>query len=265
MRQVIYQNAHHSRRRRRHKKTSGHKVFILLLIVVSLPYIYYRFSCFGDPFYDSTASESGVKFYSVIKQDHNDNYSGNGQKKVYFHDGYFTVFETEDNYKKTYKEYKQNGDSSWSDNSYWGGTMSENGCGITSLSIILSGYGKDYTPEDLRQKYYPVLDSANMSRELSSYGISNSDFYYDSSHMSGSSIENHLLTNRPVLICIWDKHGDNRWTNASHYMVLLAADGNGMIYVSNPNGLKNDSKSSGWYDINEITPYIAKVMYINEY
>ena len=48
-------------------------------------------------------------------------------------------------------------------------------------------------------------------------------------------------------------------------MALLATDGKGMVYVSNPNGLKNDSKSSGWYDINEITPYLAKAIYIEDY
>ena len=70
-------------------------------------------------------------------------------------DGYFTTFTTVNNHKKKYKEYKQNGDSSWSNKEYWGDTMAENGCGITVMSIILSGYGKDYTPEDLREKYYP--------------------------------------------------------------------------------------------------------------
>ena len=61
--------------------------------------------------------------------------------------------------------------------------MAENGCDITVMSIILSGYGKDYTPEDLRQMYYPVMNYDNFSSELSStFGIKNSDFYYDSVH-----------------------------------------------------------------------------------
>ena len=47
-------------------------------------------------------------------------------------------------------------------------------------------------------------------------------------------------------------------------MVLLAADEQGMVYVSNPNGLENDSKSSGWYDFDEVLPYIAKILYIEE-
>ena len=76
---------------------------------------------------------------------------------------------------------------------------------------------------------------------------------------------NHLKTDRPIIICVWNKPTDNRWTTASHYMALLATDGNNMVYVSNPNGLENNSKSSGWYNINEITPYLAKALYIEEY
>lgn len=48
-------------------------------------------------------------------------------------------------------------------------------------------------------------------------------------------------------------------------MALLATDNNDMVYISNPNGGKNDSKSSGWYKFKEITPYIAKALYIESY
>lgn len=71
--------------------------------------------------------------------------------------------------------------------------------------------------------------------------------------------------NRYTVICVWNKPTDNRWTTASHYMALLATDCKNMVYVSNPNGLENNSKSSGWYNINEITPYLAKALYIEEY
>ena len=167
---------------------------------------------------------------------------------------------------KTYIEYKQNGNSSWSNMPYWENTMESDGCGITALSIILSGYGKTYTPGDLRKMYYPVLNLDNLSDELSNtFKINNSGFYYDSVHLSRTSIENHLNTNRPVLICVWNRPSANRWTTVSHYMVLLATDNMGKVYVSNPNGLENTSKASGWYDIDEITPYLAKALYIEDY
>ena len=61
--------------------------------------------------------------------------------------------------------------------------MSENGCGITALSIILSGYDQKYSPEDLREKYYPVLKYDSLSKELSdTFKIKNTDFYYDSKY-----------------------------------------------------------------------------------
>lgn len=174
--------------------------------------------------------------YDTIKLDHNNNYPGEGQKNVQARDGYFTTFTTYGTYKKTYKEYKQNGTSSWSTNSYWDGTMETSGCGITAMSIILSGYGKSCTPEDLRKEFYPVLNGDMISSTLSNvYNIRNSDFYYDSIHLSNEALEKHLKSDRPVLICVWNKPTVNRWTTASHYLVLLACDNNHMVYVSNPN------------------------------
>jgi len=44
-------------------------------------------------------------------------------------------------------------------------------------------------------------------------------------------------------------------------MALLATDEN-LVYVSNPNGLENSSKSSGWYSLDEILPYVAKALFV---
>ena len=252
-----------------HRRKLNKKRFVLsLLIVFFIIYLYLNYNDFSvDSLNLNTISNlNNSSEYDIIKQDTNFKYTGIGQEKARNKDGYFTTFTTEENYKKTYLEYKQNGNASWSNHTYWGDTMAENGCGITVMSIILSGYNKDYTPEDLRQKYYPVMDYEQFPSELSStFGIENSGFYYDSEHLSNTAIEEHLLTNRPIIVCVWNQPHNNRWTTASHYMALLATDGNGMVYVSNPNGLENDSKSSGWYDINEITPYLAKVIYIEDY
>lgn len=204
--------------------------------------------------------------YDIIKQDHNSNYSGEGQKKVSNKDGYFTTFTTDSPYKKTYIEYKQNGNASWSKNTYWNDYMENSACGITALATILSGYKKNYTPEDLRNKYYPVMDYENMQNEFyESFNIRTSNFFYDSSHLSKDYIKEHLLTNRPVLICVWTRPKKNRWTTASHYMVLLASDEDDMVYISNPNGLEDNYNSSGWYKYSEIIPYIAKALFVESY
>ena len=244
------------------------KKLLLLLFVLEI-LLFLRNSYFSTISYNLNKFISNItnnSEYKTIKQETNKNYSGIGQENIKGKDGYFTTFTTTENYKKTYIEYKQNGDSSWSNNQYWSGTMSENGCGITALSIILSGYNRKYSPEDLRQKYYPVLKYDSLSKELSNtFKIENTDFYYDSTYFSKKKLQEHLHTNRPILVCVWNKPHDNRWTTASHYMVLLAADNKDMVYISNPNGGKNDSKSSGWYNFKEIVPYIAKALYIESY
>lgn len=232
--------------------------FIIVLIIIAKSYIHLEGPSVIVP--TITTSE-----YKMIKEDSNPDYAGIGQKKIKNKDGYFTTFTTEEKNQKTYNEYKQNGTASWSNKKYWDGIMADTGCGITAIATILSGYHKTLTPEDLRQKYFPVLNGAQIPNELSNFGIKNSGFFYDTTHLSNLSIQNHLQTNRPILICVWNKPTANRWTTASHYMVLLATDGKGKVYISNPNGLENNSKSSGWYNLNEVTPYIAKILYVESY
>lgn len=237
---------------RKRSKSFIRKIIKLLILLIIL-------------FFVSSVAKKYLKFdIKNVGQAQNKNYSGVGQEKVKNQDGYNTIFITDN--KKEYKEYKQGGSSSWKDREYWGGTMEENGCGITSMSIILSGYGMDYSPEVLRKKYFPKLNYANLSKELSNnFGIENSDFLYANVYWSEKKLEEHLLTNRPILVCLSADNGKNRFTAKSHYMVLLATDEKGKVYISNPNGLEGEANCSGWYDFDYVIPYIAKVMYITSY
>lgn len=213
------------------RKLNVKKIVVPLLIIILLIVLCIRFHNLIINYISNNSNIEIPKIqnksiYNVIKEDYNKNYSGVGMQEVKDKDGYFSTFTTEDKNKKIYKEYKQNGYSSWSNLEYWGGTMTDNGCGITAIATILSGYNKNYTPGELRKKYYPVLDNEKISKELSStFGITNSDFFYDTEHLSNTYIENHLKSNRPILICVWNKPKNNRWTTSSHYMVLLATDG----------------------------------------
>ncbi len=246
--------------RKKHKKKLNIKIiFFIFFITIIAKNIISNNTSFKLPFVKTNIE------YKIIKQDENNKYSGIGQEKVTDKDGYYTTFTTDNPYKKIYIEYKQNGEASWSKNIYWNDYMENTGCGITAMAIILSGYGKNVTPEDLRNKYYPVIDYESLNTEFSnSYGIEASGFFFDSVHLSKEYIKKHLLTNRPVLICVWNNPSENRWTTDSHYMVLLASSDD-MVYISNPNGGKNDSKSSGWYKYEEVLPYIAKALFIESY
>lgn len=228
----------------RRKKNKKGKLLKILIICFALYLIYSYFS---------------NNYINNIGYSSNPLYEGKGQVKVNHKDGYQTLFVTKEN--KTFIEYKQNGNASWAQNEYWSGTMEENGCGITSLSIILSGYDLNYTPEQLRQKYKPHLSGDKISETLRyDFGINNTDFLYASLYFTKDYIMERLEEGKPILICVWDKPND-RWTKKSHYMVLLATDGEDKIYVSNPNGTKEENPS-GWYETDKVLPYIAKALFI---
>lgn len=237
------------------------------LIIFAICFLFFKSTLFNTSV-ETVADNSSNIFsnlnnFPIINVDINPNYSGIGQKLVSGMDGYSKTFTTTSG--RTYNEYKQNGTSSWANNPYWSDTMATDGCGITAMAIILSGQGSNLTPENLRQTYSPVLKADNISAELTrSYGVNNTDFFYDSTHLGSEFVKNHLNSNGPVLVCVWNKPTENRWTTQSHYMVLLAVDSEGLVYVSNPNGLDGTSKASGWYDFDEeIAPFLAKALFIN--
>ena len=108
------------RQKRKNKKLKFVFTIILLFLILHI---------FSNQINEINKSISNIFFkskYQIIKQDSNENYLGIGQEKVKNKDGYFTTFTTIDYNKKTYIEYKQNGNSSWKGNEYWGGTMEEN-------------------------------------------------------------------------------------------------------------------------------------------
>lgn len=232
------------KRKKKKKLHPFRKVFILVLIAICV-YLGYEYQTHGN-------LDQVIQVFSKInltkikfnEQSYSSNNLIEGQIPVNHKDGYTTTFTTLNaKYQKTYKEYKQNIESSWNENSYWGGTMSKNGCGITSMAIIASGYGINVTPEDLRKEYYPHLEGEKMQFALKEMGIKCTDFYYHKSYLSKKYLSDWLETNRPVLICVGSEK-ENDWTNSSHYMVLLDINKEGMVYISNPNGLDGDKNAS---------------------
>ena len=132
-------------------KKLNFKRIVILLFVALILYISFRNYLFSGSASNSISQITDSSKYEIIKLDTNSNYSGIGQEKIKNKDGYFTTFTTKGPNAKTYNEYKQNGSASWADNKYWGSTMRENGCGIVAIATILSGYNKNFTPEDLKK------------------------------------------------------------------------------------------------------------------
>lgn len=146
---------------------------------------------------------------------------------------------------RTYKNYKQDSGSPWEKNSYAGGTMKSSGCSITSIAIVLSGYGQDVNPEDVRQKVGGKL--ADLVSVLNGYGISTSR---PERALTADEIKTHLGSNKPIIVNV-----NGEWTSSSgHYMVLAGykeSNGEDYVYVINP-GTVNSSKN-GWVKLSRIT------------
>ena len=212
-------------------------------------------------------AEAALEFYGppgfdVTGEAVNKEYKGKGQQKVKGEKGYPTTFTTADG--KVYKEYKQNGITPWADKEYYGGTMDDSGCGLAAMSIILSGYGKDQTPGDLCDRYAPELDYEKMGSEFNKvFEVPSTPFFFDYLSMTEDRIRKHLETDEPAIVCIWGVLGANRWTRSSHFITLLACEGD-KVYVSNPNGLPGHSNCSGWYDFDEVVPFISKILYVGD-
>lgn len=225
-------------KKKKHKKSYSRLKWIFLLIIFLLGGVYLRYRFFTD-------DTQTISFTTPVVSK-NEHYSGVGQSYVPDGNGYSTTFTTANG--KTYKEYKQNGDSPWAERYYWGGTMAENGCGITCLATLASGYGMKDTPEDLRKKYTSNetshLAGERMSGELEKYfHLVNSDFLYADTYFQKDYIFDWLKEDKPILICVWDKP-NSKWTTSSHYMLLLATDNISKVYVSNPNGELGGTKMS---------------------
>lgn len=170
--------------------------------------------------------------------------SSNGSGSISIGTGGGTKYTS--SFGKTYTEYKQF-DSAWASNSFAGGTMKNSGCSLSAVAVILTGYGKNVSPESLRQSVNGQM--TNLCNLLSNNGVSSTRI---SHKLSNSEIISQLKTGKPIIVLV-----GKPWASGSgHYMCLLdykSSGGKDLVYVSNPG--KNASHYNGWYDVNEIAPY----------
>lgn len=101
--------------KRKRRKLKIKNLILLIFIIILINSFFKNISHISHEIYNLFLKN---KDYEIIKLDKIDTYSGVGQEKVNNKDGYFTIFTTEEEYTKTYIEYKQN-TGSWSNNKYW--------------------------------------------------------------------------------------------------------------------------------------------------
>lgn len=132
---------------------------------------------------------------------------------------------------KTYRNYKQydNGNT-YSGSHYWEGTIKTDGCGPTSVAIVLSGYKFDYNPGQvvsIMQNELGYDDSSSFSHlteTLKHIGnIETEEYPGEGTTKDISIIRENFKAGRPVII------------NApGHYVVYLGEDSNGNLIISDP-------------------------------
>lgn len=154
---------------------------------------------------------------------------------------------------KTYKEYKQSRGSYT--NTEFGVTkcsthnlphIHNNGCGPTSVAIIASGYGKNYSPGDIAKLMggAGVQSSGDtISKVLNKIGISSHAEY----SLTKDKLRKQLKTGKPFVVSVNNGLG-NLFTPNGHLMAILAIKDNDEVYVSNP----NPSTAHGWIALDKL-------------
>lgn len=121
-----------------------------------------------------------------------------------------------------------------------------NGCGPTSVAIIASGYGKNYSPGDIATLMggAGTQSSGNtISSVLNKIGISSHPVY----SVTKQNIKAQLSSGRPFVVSV-DGSLNGLFTKSGHLMSILAIDSNDNVYVSNP----NPATKNGWVPLDTL-------------
>lgn len=166
--------------------------------------------------------------------------------------GYRGIYTTSSG--KSFVEYLQYS-GPWAEHAYAGGTMHHQGCSVTSVAVVLSGYGIDKNPEDIRPKDGSMI---SITEVLEAHGLKATRVKTPST----TQVLNHLKTGNAVIIYAGGtKTGySGQWSSTTgHYFpVLEASESKG--YVSNV----GSSTKTGWYDIDTILKDNKEVIFVSK-
>ena len=162
-------------------------------------------------------------YYSLIGQKVGEDEDGDGT--------YVGIYTSRIN-GRTYKIYRQ---QDYPNTKYGSGTISSKGCGLTSDSIVLSAYGKNYTPKQL-------LDGRNIisiDGELRARGVNATRTV-----ASKEKIRNALNEGKTVIVHV---NSSSSYTRDEHWMPLVDIKNN-EVYVINPNKYGRE----GWDSLDNV-------------
>lgn len=193
-----------------------------------------------------------VRFYAAVNIDAesymtggNSGTEGTGGVVAAAGKGFRGVYRTASG--KEFVEYLQF-EGTWAQNRYMSGQMKNKGCTVTSTAVVLSGFGIDKNPEDIRSINPSGI---SISGVLRSFGLKVSVV----NRPSAAQVLQHLRNGNPVIISA----GPGYWSNTTgHYFAVLEANGNS-VYVSNV----GSNTKTGWMDINTVLQQNVCVIFVS--
>ena len=155
---------------------------------------------------------------------------------------------------RTFLLYKQ-GHPAWADLPAGSGTISNNGCRITAMATIMTGFGINIHPGQLSNNgpYSLNLDVFN-KKGLNYAKITNK-----------SEIGTYIRKGNPVIINVHGQEygGSSPFTKRQHKMALLDINADGTeVYVSNPTGKYYKPDYNGWLPLDKVTISLDYAYYV---
>lgn len=180
---------------------------------------------------------------------------------------------------RTYKVYNQKEFES----SY--GNIHDKGCSITSMAIVLSGYGKNITPTGVASELNAVtIGIKDISNGLKRYNIESIYRTYSPAELNAdlqnkintakTEIDKNLKQGKPVIIMVIDGYGisndDIKYTTDAHYMVLvgyneegkpvIADPYDGFVWTTNSTKMRKNNEK-GYYTLDSLDSLVRNYIY----
>ena len=170
---------------------------------------------------------------------------------------------------KNYKVYMQGGSAPWAQEPFSeSGSYAAAACGVTSVATILTGCGVDVTPYDVGSYAYEYVGQPLGSTTTAVTDVSTLAACFDHWNVTDRSewsgpdkdkIIEHLKEGKPILVLVrgfYGPHGTD-----GHYIDLLGYDEQAdKVLMAD---CARQGLDSGWWDLDDIYPAIAGLMYIN--
>lgn len=154
-------------------------------------------------------------------------------------------------WKKGVVPYLYQTDPEWADGPYAGGTVKENGCGPTCLSMVYIGLTgkKDINPGEMAilSERGGYVDSGMTSWAFMTSGAAELGLTSEELPADESAVLSALSQGRPVICSV----GPGDFTTTGHFIVLAGLDESGGVVVHDPN---SEARSQQSWDINRILP-----------